>query len=126
MKKINRWFKSQAKRSQRFLSIADLLFARKSMAYIYFRLRYFNWLVLIRLSFHLSIFVALHQTLPARNLTQLAGVWSICLIVSSGWWGGLEILRTRIREYYTTKSIVNLEQEISHWLLLGGVGAGIL
>ncbi len=126
MMKLNQWLSNQAKRGERFISIADLLFSNKSVAYIYFRLRYFNWLVLIRLVFHLSIFAGLHQSLPARNFSIVALVWAATLIINAAWWGGLEVLRTRVRDYYHTKNTEALQQEISYWLILGILGGIIL
>lgn len=126
MTKLNHWLLSQAKRAERFFSIADLLFCNKSVAYIYFRLRYFNCLVLIRLAFHLSIFAGLHQSLPARSFSIAALVWAATLIINAAWWGGLEVLRTRVRDYYNTKNTEALQQEISHWLILGILGGIIL
>lgn len=126
MKKLTSWLAHQAKRSEDFLSIADLLFLNKTTAYIYFRLRYFNWLVLIRLVFHIVIFLALHEAFPAGNLGMIVGVWALSFIINSAWWGALEVLRTRIRDYHSTKQHDALQQELNHWLWLGLWGSILL
>lgn len=125
MRNITVWLNQQAKRSERFISIADLLFAGKSIRYIYFRLRYFNWLVLIRLAFHLVVFYVLQEALLPANFSQLGGLWALGLIIYSAWWGGLEVLRTQVRDYYSTKNTTAINQTVSNWLSLGFIGAGI-
>lgn len=119
MRKLKAWLKRQAARNSQFLSITDLLFAKKRVRYLYFRLRYFTLLIAVRLFFHLTIFYLLHQAITPVDFYQLGGIWVISLLLSSVWWGGLEVLRTRIRDFYSTKAIESMRQEISHWFLMG-------
>jgi hypothetical protein len=117
-KKLARWFAKQAKMGERFTSIYDMLFADKSLRYMYFRLRYFKLVTVVQFLFHALVFYILYRYSSTYHIYQVGGHWLMGLLIAGAWWGVLEVLRTQVRELYYSYAREKAALLIGKWLIV--------
>jgi hypothetical protein len=120
-KKLVQWFSKQARTSEAFTSIYDMLFANKSLQYIYFRLRYFKLITLVQFIFHAFLFYFLAHFSSQAHLYNIGWHWLISLVILGAWWGVLEVLRTQVREHYYAYEKDKVNLLIGRWLHVASI-----
>lgn len=118
MQHINKWLSNKRKSQENFISIQEALLGNSISAYAMYRLRFFSWNMLIVLAIHLVEFTLLSFIFSRYSFISLVFLRAICLLVTGGWWGALEILRTRVRHFHRRRRKDLIRREISCWLTL--------
>ncbi|CAN5432611.1 hypothetical protein BH10PSE19_BH10PSE19_10970 [soil metagenome] len=118
MQYINKWLSKKHKSQQHFVSIQEALLGKNILAYAMYRLRFFSLNSLIVLAIHLIEFTLLSFVFSRHSFISLVFLRAICLLVTGGWWGALEILRTRVRHFHRRRRKDFIRTEISCWLTL--------
>ena len=121
MTPIDAWLQRQAERENRLITLEDALLGNRGRAYALYRLRYFAMRCVssailhgIRLTFLQYIFS--HQAfLTTLLLNAIAG------LVTSFWWGALEVLRARVRHLSHDAQRHRIPAEIGQWLTVAAV-----
>lgn len=121
MTPIDAWLHRQATREKRLITLEDALLGNRERAYAFYRLRYFSLRCVssavlhgIRLTFLQYIFS--HQAfLTTLLLNAIAG------LVTSFWWGALEVLRARVRHLSRDAQRYRIPEEIGQWLTIATV-----
>jgi len=125
MTPIDSWLHRQAERERRLITLEDALLGNRARPYALYRLRYFSVRCVssaalhgVRLTFLQYIFS--HQAfLTTLLLNAVAG------LVTSFWWGGLEVLRARVRHLAHDTQHHRIPAEIGQWLSIAAVLAAI-
>lgn len=115
---IDRWFERTARRESRSVSLYSVLLTRNVYKYFQYRLRYVLLLDTTRFFVHVAEFLVILAILgaPATFTVMILRIGS--LIVSGAWWGFLEIMRERLRDFAVKGDRDSIESEIGAWLAL--------
>lgn len=114
--KIERWFQNYRKRRDRSELIEASLLKGSLTSYYFFRLRYFLIRTLIGaiiFSIELKILI---EGFGKDFFAQSLGARTLLVLVMAFWWAGLELLRTRIREYKNEGKSFLIPKVILVWL----------
>jgi hypothetical protein len=121
MTPIDSWLQRQAVREKRLITLEDALLGNRAGAYAVYRLRYFalrcgSSAVLHGIRLTLLQYIFSHQAfLTTLLLNAAAG------LVTSFWWGGLEVLRSRVRHLARDAQRHRIPAEIGQWLSIAAV-----
>lgn len=127
MKHIDQWLEKQQRFQERFVSVNHLLLSPNSLAYLYYRLRYFSFNTLLQIMIHIVEFTLLINLFSQAHLYSLVVLRSVGLVIFGAWWGALEVMRIRIRHASKAKDKKAIIEEISLWLVLAScLAAAIL
>ncbi len=118
MSHLKSWFLKHQERQDRFASLNDLMFAESKRHYPQFRLSLFNFQLVFHFFTHALIFYFLSHELTNRSFTLVIAISSWKMLIVAAWWGGLELLRSQVRNLYRINNLLELEKAIGFWLIL--------
>ena len=121
MTSIDAWLRRQAEREGRLIAIEDALLGNRAGAYALYRLRYFSLRCLSSAVLHgirltLLQYIFSHQAFLTTLLLS-----AFASLLTSFWWGALEILRGRVRRLARDAERHRVPSEISQWLAIAAV-----
>ncbi|HVO23117.1 MAG TPA: hypothetical protein VMW56_05755 [Candidatus Margulisiibacteriota bacterium] len=125
MTPIDAWLHRQAEREKRLITLEDALLGNQARAYALYRLRYFSLRCVSSAILHgvrltLLRYIFSHQAfLTTLLLNAIAG------LVTSFWWGGLEVLRARVRHLSHDAQRHRIPAELGQWLTVATVLGGM-
>lgn len=125
MTPIDGWLHRQAAREQRVITLEDALLGNRTGAYALYRLRYFalrcgSSAVVHGIRLTLLQYIFSHQAfLTTLLLHAIAG------LVTSFWWGALEVLRARVRHLLRDTQRRRIPEVIGWWLTVAAALAAI-
>lgn len=115
---IQKWLFKHQYRQEKFVSLYDMMFDAKDFPYLAFRLSLFNLQLIFHFFTHAVLFYFMAHKLASRTFTTLIFVNGIKMLIDSGWWGGLEVLRSQVRTAYETGNKEEMNKVISFWITL--------
>jgi hypothetical protein len=118
VKELSRWFERRSRREQRAVFLEDALLSDRSCAYAWYRLRYFSLHYLAAAFLHGIVVLLLASIFSQRAFVEIALVHAVAGLLTSFWWGGLEVMRGRIRELRRHGRPHLIAEEIGRWLCL--------
>ncbi|MBY0441424.1 MAG: hypothetical protein K2Q25_04710 [Mycobacteriaceae bacterium] len=123
MNNIDQWFERTARRQERAVSLYTSLLTDRIFAYFRYRLRLTLALATARFVLRAAEFLIVFSRFgeAAAHTVMILRIGSF--IVNGGWWGLLEIMRERIREFSRSDKREAVEREIGRWLVLAIVTA---
>lgn len=116
MSKVASWFERQKIRNQRFVSVQDLFFGQKKIAYLIYRVKIFNLQTVIRYLFFCFFFIANYTVLIYKLFSIIAIMVLLQWIISSFWWGALECMRSKIRHDFNAHAETTLDITLGSYL----------
>lgn len=126
MNDVDRWFERAARDTGEPASLYGSLLTGRIPAYIGYRLRYPFLLAVVRFAVHVAEFFILLSSLGGVAAFTVMVLRAGSLIVAGGWWGLLEVMRERLREFARAREPGAADREIGRWLVLGGLLAVIV
>lgn len=120
---IDRWFARTARRGNRSVSLYSSIMTGRILAYFGYRLRYALLMDTTRFVIHVAEFLIILTSLGGLAAFTVMLLRMGSLIVSGGWWGLLEVMRERLREFAVAEDRDAIEREIGGWLALSAVAA---
>jgi hypothetical protein len=118
MKDVQTWLARQAQKEAKRSRFANALLTDKGWGYAAYRLRYLIWRVLLRAALH-TVEVALFSSIFSMDfLAPVLIVRSATAIGISFWWGGLEQLRTTVRQHAAEKQWHRARTSIDAWMAM--------
>lgn len=121
MNDVDRWFDRTARRTTQPVSLYPSLLTGKVFGYLRYRLRYPLLIATIRFAVHVAEFFILLSTLGGVAAFTVMVLRAGSLLISSGWWGLLEVLRERLRGFADAGDRDASGYEIGRWLVLSGI-----
>ncbi len=121
MQLIDSWLKKKYLQQERFVSLQDGLLDKNIYPYAAFRFRYFSLNMVIVLAVHLIEFLLISLVFSEIYFVDLILLRSFSLLIKGGWWGSLEIFRTRIRYFDQEGRRDLIKQEIGNWVILASL-----
>lgn len=121
MSSFTHWIEKQLQRKDKFASFNDLMFDENHIKYPLYRLSLFNFQVLFLYLVHAITFYVMAKSFSTRTFVFVIWVSSWKLILGAFWWGGLELLRSRVRQLYRVKNTDELKEAIGYWLIAASV-----
>lgn len=118
MKNIQKWLSKHTHRQEKFVSLYDMMFDGCDVSYLSFRLSLFNLQVLFHYFSHMVMFYFMFHQLALKTFTILIMVSAVKMLVSAGWWGGLEVLRSHVRKAYHAGNKEEVNQITGFWIQL--------
>ena len=126
---LGRWFRAQAASGRRIAYLEDALITGRFGRYAAYRLRFFAVRVLAATLLHGVKFAILYALFAPEAFRTLLWLHAFAGLVGSFWWGGLEVMRDRIRALARAGRPKRIPAEIHVWtavaaiLAVGIVGA---
>ncbi len=117
MRAIGRWFRKQALWQGKIVVLEDTLLSGRFGAYAYYRLRYFFGRTLVAASLHFIEFLFLSFIFADLELISALLVRTATTFAISYWWGGLEVMRQRIRELRGEQRIYRVPDVVADWIV---------
>ena len=103
------------------------VFHQKSWLYAFYRLRYFSIIVMIRSLLQVLEFAALYYFVGVSTMMSVVLLRGMAYMISAGYWGALEILRTKVRVFFRCREKVYLPGLVRHWVWLAAlIGLGLM
>jgi len=124
MTPVGRWLRRQALREQRAVYLEDALLTGRFGPYAAYRLRYFVLRYLTESLLHGVRFVVLWVAFEDRLFVAVVVVNAVASLISSFWWGSLEVMRARVRRLFQSDRARGIPEEIGGWLVLAGLASG--
>lgn len=118
MSAVQHWFYKQAKRQNRISNLSDALLGSDIWNYLYYRIKFFSLNTLVSLVIHLVEALTILRFLPLSHALVIFLFRILGYLVRGAAWGGLEILRERIRHLYKYKQVQKAELTIGAWTML--------
>lgn len=118
MSLIQNWLLRHRHRQSKFVSLYDMMFDARNFPYLSFRLSLFNLQVIFHYFAHAIMFYFMSHKLSSRTFTALIFVNGLKMLIDSGWWGGLEVLRTQVRSAYHTGRKEEIGSIVGFWITL--------
>lgn len=118
MQLIQKWLSKHNHRQEKFVSLYDMMFDGCDVSYLSFRLSLFNLQVLFHYFSHMVMFYFMFHKLALKTFTVLILVSAVKMLISAGWWGGLEVLRSHVRKAYHIGNKEEVNQAIGFWIHL--------
>lgn len=115
---IQEWINKQKRKKEGFVSFNEALFGKNILAYIIFRLRYFSINVIFTMAVHVLEFYFLTVIFTSTHLESLILFRAAIFVINAGWWGMLEVMRSRIRHLHNSQQNSLLAQELGNWQFL--------
>lgn len=116
MNRIAGWFGRQADRERRAVFLEDALLGNRFRGYMLYRLRFFYARYLASACVHGIRYLFLYAIFSEKVFVGLVLVHAGVGLSSSFWWGGLEVMRRRIRELKRSARPHRIPSEIGRWL----------
>lgn len=115
---IQEWVNKQKRRKASFVSFNEALFGKNILAYIIFRLRYFSINVIFTMAVHVLEFYFLTVIFTSTHLEYLILLRASIFVINAGWWGMLEVMRSRVRHLHRSQQNSLLARELGNWQFL--------
>ncbi|VEB39404.1 Uncharacterised protein [Legionella sainthelensi] len=115
---IQEWINKQKRKKESFVSFNEALFGKNILAYIIFRLRYFSINVIFTMAVHVLEFYFLTVIFTSTHLESLILFRAAIFVINAGWWGMLEVMRSRIRHLHNSQQNILLARELGNWQFL--------
>jgi hypothetical protein len=115
---IDRWFERTARREDRAVSLYSCLLTGRLFAYFRYRMRFVLVLDTSRFVIHVAEFLIILTALGGLAAFTVMILRVGSLIVSGAWWGLLEVMRERLREFSQAGDGTAVEREIGKWMIL--------
>lgn len=125
MRSVDRWIQKEISRQDKVVLLEDALLSRRFAAYAWYRLRYFAGRTLVSTLLHGVEFLFLFHIFRER-LSEAILVQVSVGFLSSWWWGGLEVLREKVRCLQRDGKMRRVPGTVVSWLLLSGVCAALV
>ncbi len=125
MTPLERWLSSEADREARAVFLEEALLTGRFARYALYRLRYFLLRYFAESILHGAKFVILFVAFDGWLFTAVVLVGAGAGLVSSFWWGALEVMRARVRRLARSGRSRRIPAEIGGWLSLSALLAGI-
>lgn len=126
MNDIDRWFEQTARRQDRAVSLYASLLTDKIFAYFRYRLRLTLALATVRFIVRVAEFLIVLSRFGENAAFTVMILRIGSFIVNGAWWGLLEVMRERLREFSQSGKRDAIEREIGRWLVLAIITALIL
>lgn len=123
---IDRWFERTARREDRTVSLYSCLLTGRLFAYFRYRMRFVLVLDTSRFVIHVAEFLIILTALGGLAAFTVMILRVGSLIVSGAWWGLLEVMRERLREFSQAGKSEAVEREIGSWMVLSVIIAVIV
>ena len=123
---ITRWFADTARRHKRLFSLYPSLLTGRASAYLRYRLRYPLLLSTVQFGIHVAEFFLILSSLGGMAAFTVMVLRVGSLLVGGAWWGLLEVMRERLRDFSRFGDRDASEYEIGRWLVLAGVVGVVL
>ena len=114
---LERWFARQAERERNAVRLEDALLGGRFARYFAFRLRFFAVRYVAATVVQLVKVLVLHRLLGATGFFAVIALVAVGGLVAGGWWGALEVLRTRVRLLYRFESPTAVGREVARWIV---------
>ena len=126
MSPLARWLARERRRELRRVSLEDVLVFGRFSLYLWHRLRFFCLSRFVQAALHatelaLFFFFASQQAFVAASVARLGTA-----VAGSAWWGGLEVLRTGVRERLRDGRFPLIAPWIRRWLLAAALLASVV
>lgn len=121
MNDVEHWFDRTAHRTTRPVSLYPSLLTGRLFDYLRYRLRYPMAIATVRFAVHVAEFFILLSSLGGVAAFTVMVLRAGSLLVSGGWWGLLEVMRERLREFADAGNRDASGHEIGRWLVLAGI-----
>lgn len=118
MKELFDWFERQAERERRGACLEDAFLRGRFLPYALFRLRFFLARGALNWGLHVLGVLLLFRVYSRREFGFIALAYLAAGFVGSFWWGSLEEMRGRIRQFYRSGRPHLIPREIGSWLSL--------
>lgn len=118
---VDRWFEHAARTAAPPASLYASLLTGRISGYIAYRLRYPFLLATLRFAVHVAEFFILLSSLGGVAAFTVMVLRAGSLIVAGGWWGLLEVMRERLRQFARAREPGAADREIGRWLVLGAI-----
>lgn len=118
MKDIHRWFERTGRGQTGVPSLYASLLTGRVFRYLAYRLRYPLLLATVQFAVHVAEFFLILASLGGMAAFTVMMLRAGSLIVGGAWWGLLEIMRERLREFSRSGEREAAGYEIGSWLVL--------
>ncbi len=116
MRELSRWLEQQARRQRRVVRLEEALLHHRFPAYALYRLRYFFARYGATSAVHALTGVLLYRTFWHQEFHAIVIVFVGASLLSSFWWGALEVMRGRVRFLYRSGRPLLIPGETGRWL----------
>ncbi len=116
--KFSRWIRQHQKRNQKFSVLMEGIIGQRGYRYLFYRLKYFANITWIKVVAHLIEFYLVYHVLGKTSLAAVAILRGVFLTIKAGYWGFLEILRSKIRAQFDDNTRIVIPKIIQAWLIL--------
>jgi hypothetical protein len=120
MEEVTEWLQRQAGRQRNAVYLENALLTDQFSAYAAFRLRYFLAGYLMETVVHTVKVIVLARVFVWEDFATIGVLYACAALVSSFWWGSLEVMRGRIRHLYRFGKSFLIPREIGRWVSLSG------
>jgi hypothetical protein len=114
---LESWFARQAARERATPRLEDALLGGRFAAYFVHRLRFFGARYAVGTAVQLVKVLFLHRLLGTGGFFAVIGLVAVAGLVGGGWWGALELLRSRVRVLYRFESPRAVGREVARWIV---------
>lgn len=121
MDDIDRWFERTARGHNRVPSLYASLLTDRVFRYLAYRLRYPLVLATAQFAIHVAEFFLILSSLGGVAAFTVMMLRVGSLIVGGAWWGLLEVMRERLRDFARSGERDAAGYEIGSWLVLASV-----
>jgi hypothetical protein len=121
MTAIDAWLRRQVEREGRLIALEDALLANRAGAYALYRLRYFSLRCLSSAVLHGIRLTLLQYIFSHKTFLTTLLLNAFASLLTSFWWGALEVLRGRVRRFAHDAERQRVPWEISQWLAIAAV-----
>ena len=94
------------------------IIGQRGYRYLFYRLKYFANITWIKVVAHLIEFYLVYHVLGKTSLAAVAILRGVFLTIKAGYWGFLEILRSKIRAQFNDNTRIVIPKIIQAWLIL--------
>ena len=123
---IDRWFKRTGRTGTRVVSLYPSLLTGRTSAYLRYRMRYPLILSTVQFGAHVAEFFLILSSLGGMAALTVMVLRVGSLAVGGAWWGLLEVMRERLRDFSRSGNRDASEYEIGRWLVLAAVVAVVV
>ncbi len=122
MLRLKKWLAKQRQNQEKVVYLEEALLTSRFTKYAFFRLKYFLLNSACRTALHVIEFVFLYFMFSEELFITALVVKSAAVFIKSFWWGALEVMRSRTREFLHSMRRRRIGRELSRWI---GVSIGL-
>jgi hypothetical protein len=124
--RLSHWFEGRAAREGHVPQLEDALIGGRFLLYAAYRLRFFAARYAADTGVHVVRFLFLYAIFRQSQLYAVVATFAAAAIVESFWWGGLEVLRTRVRTLYQAGNPRQIPRVVGSWLSISAILSAII